>query len=75
MYKKTKSDRWTSVKNIEAEIKNIVGLDNDADWLDLFTSPDDGESLELEVGNETYLIVKLDNVGHRKRLLEALKQR
>jgi hypothetical protein len=74
MYKKTKSDRWAPVKNIEAEIKNIVGLDNDADWLDLFTSADDGESLELEVGDQTYLIVKLDNVSHRKRLLEALKQ-
>ena len=73
IYKKTKSDRWALVHNIEAEFKDVVGLDDELNWFDLFATPDDGESLELEIDNKLYLIVKFENISHRKRLLEALK--
>ena len=65
IYKKTGKSRWKLVDDLEAEFKYVMRFNKDFDWLDLLTTPDDAQSLELEICNQLYLIVKLDKIRHK----------
>jgi hypothetical protein len=66
--KKTRSGGWKPVSDIKAELQNIVGFDEDFDWLDLLTVPDEAESFDLQIGNNSYLIVKFEKLHPELRM-------